>query len=113
MPHPPAANDRVTVAGRLVAREGAAAELLALFAELIEHVQAHEPGTERYLVLQNDANPSELWLHEVYQDEAAFVAHGHSPVVRGLVNRMAPLVAERNLARTRILAGIDRSGRAA
>lgn len=37
----------------------------------------------------NEANPSELWLHEVYQDEAAFVAHGHNPVVRGLADRIA------------------------
>jgi quinol monooxygenase YgiN len=108
MSHPSAANDRVIVAGRLVVKAGSINTVLTLFAELIEHVQAHEPGTERYLLQQNDANPSELWLHEVYQDEAAFVVHGHSPVVRGLVDRMAPLVAERHLARTRILVGIDR-----
>jgi quinol monooxygenase YgiN len=108
MPYPSAANDRVTVAGHFIVKEGAIDEVLALWTELIEHVQAHEPGTELYLLEQNDANPSELWLHEVYQDEAAFVAHGHSPVVRGLSHRIAPLIAERHLARTRKLAGIDR-----
>lgn len=108
MPHPSAANDRVTVAGHFIVKAGAIDEVLALWTELIEHVQAHEPGTERYLLEQNDANPYELWLYEVYQDEAAFVAHGHSPVVRGLADRIDPLIAERHLARTRKLTGIDR-----
>lgn len=108
MPHPSAANDRVTVAGHFIAKAGALDEVLALWTELIEHVQAHEPGTELYLLEQNAANLSELWLHEAYQDEAAFVAHGHSPVVRGLAARIAPLIAERHLARTRKLVGIDR-----
>lgn len=108
MPHPSDANDRVTVAGHFIVKEGAIDAVLALWTELIEHVQAYEPGTELYLLEQNDANPSELWLHEVYQDEAAFVAHGHSPVVRDLSHRIAPLIAERHLARTRKLAGIDR-----
>lgn len=104
----PAADDRVTVAGRFLVKDGALDAVLALFTELIEHVQAHEPGTERYLLQQNAANPAELWLQEVYQDEAAFVAHGHSPVVRGLADRIAPLIAERHLARTTTQAGIDR-----
>ena len=108
MSHPSDTYDRVTVAGHFIVKEGAIDEVLALWTELIEHVQAHEPGTELYLLERSDANPSELWLHEVYQDEAAFVAHGHSPVVRGLSRRIAPLIAERRLARTQKLAGIDR-----
>ena len=108
MPHPTVASDRVTVSGHFIVKAGVIDEVLALWTELIEYVQAHEPGTELYLLEQNDANPSELWLHEVYRDEAAFVAHGHSPVVRGLSHRIAPLIAERHLARTRKLAGIDR-----
>lgn len=105
---PLAADHRVTVAGHFIVKAGAIDEVLTLWTELIEHVQAHEPGTERYLLEQNDADPSELWLHEIYQDEAAFVAHGHSPVVRGLSRRIAPLIAERHLARTQKLVGIDR-----
>ena len=88
MPHPSDADDRITVAGHFIVKEGAIDAGLALWTELIEHVQAYEPGTELYLLEQNDANPSGLWLHEVYQDEAAFVAHGHSPVVRALSRRL-------------------------
>ena len=89
---------RVTVCGHFHVKEGAIDEVLALWAEPIEHVQAHEPGTELYLLEQNDANSAELWLHEVYRDEAAFVAHGHSPVVRELSARISPHIAERHVA---------------
>ena len=107
MTQPSSAGDRVSVCGHFHVKEGAVDEVLALWIELIEHVQAHEPGTELYLLEQNDANSSELWLHEVYRDEAAFVAHGHSPVVRELSARIRPHIAERHLARTRKLAGIE------
>jgi quinol monooxygenase YgiN len=108
MPHPAAANGRVTVAGHFIVKEGGIDAAIALWTEMIEHVHAHEPGTELYQLEQNDADPSELWLHEVYRDEAAFVTHGHSPVVREISSRIRPLIAERHLARTRKLVGIDR-----
>lgn len=103
-----AADDRVTVAGHFIVKAGAIDAVLALWTELVEHVRAHEPGTELYRLEQDVADPSRLWLREVYRDEAAFVAHGHSPVIRGFVDRLAPLIAERHLARTRKVAGIDR-----
>lgn len=109
MPDPCVADDRVTVAGHFIVKAGAIDAVLALWTELIEHVRAHEPGTELYRLEQDVADPSRLWLHEVYQDEAAFVAHGHSPVIRGFVDQLAPLIAERHLARTRTLVSVDRS----
>ena len=104
---PDAHEPRVTVSGHFVVKAGTLDEVLALWTELIEHVQAHEPGTELYELEQNEADPNELWLHEIYRDEAAFVAHGHSPIVRAFAKRLHPFIAERHLARTRKLAGID------
>lgn len=104
----PVTQDRVTVAGHFIVKPGALERLLAIWTELIEHVKAHEPRTELYQLQQDVADPAKLWLHEIYQDEAAFTAHGHSPVVREFANRMAPLIAERHLARTRNVAGMRR-----
>jgi quinol monooxygenase YgiN len=109
MQDPAAADDRVTVAGHFIVKAGAVDAVLALWTELIEHVRAHEPGAELYLLAQDVADPAKLWLQEVYRDEAAFVAHGHSPVVRGFVDKLAPLIAERHLARTWKLVSVDRS----
>lgn len=101
----PVTNDGVTVAGHFIVKPGALNQLLAIWTELIEHVKAHEPGTELYQLQQDVADPAKLWLHEIYRDEAAFTAHGHSPVIREFADRMAPLIAERHLARTRNVAG--------
>jgi quinol monooxygenase YgiN len=108
MPDSSVADDRVTVAGHFIINPGAIDTVLALWAELIEHVRVHEPGTELYLLEQDVADPSQLWLHEIYQDEAAFEAHGHSQVVRDFVDRLTPLIAETHLAQTRRLLGVDR-----
>lgn len=103
-----AADDRVTVAGHFIVKAGAIDAVLALWTQLVEHVRVHEPGTKLYLLEQDEADPSKLWLREVYQDEAAFVAHGHNPVIRGMTEKLRPLIAERHLARTRKVAGVHR-----
>ena len=102
------ADDRVAVAGHFIVKAGAIDAVLVLWTELVEHVRAYEPGTELYLLEQDEADASKLWLNEVYKDEAAFVAHGHSPVIRGLTERLRPLIAERHLARTRKVVGVHR-----
>ncbi len=91
---------KVFVSGRLVTHPDSLAGVLDLLAELIEHVCAHEPGTEQYVVSQNVAQPHELWLHEVYTDHDAFVAHGHHPTVRALSGQINAVLAEIQLART-------------
>ena len=35
----------------------------------------HEPGTLRFDVLEDDADPNRLYLYEAYADAAAFQAH--------------------------------------
>ncbi len=50
--------------------------------ELLDALVAHgrarlgvEPGTLRFDVLEDDADPNVLYLYEAYADEAAFQAH--------------------------------------
>lgn len=69
---------------------------------------AGEPHCPQNCRAAGVADPARLWLHEVYRDEAAFAAHGRSAVIRGLADKIAPLTAERHLARTRKLIGIAR-----
>jgi autoinducer 2-degrading protein len=38
-----------------------------------------EPGCLRFDVLQDNADPNTYYFYEVYQDEAAFEAHGQTP----------------------------------
>ena len=38
-----------------------------------------EPGCLRFDVMQDGEDPDKIWLHEVYQDEAAVAAHQVAP----------------------------------
>jgi autoinducer 2-degrading protein len=38
-----------------------------------------EPGCLRFDVLQDNTDPNHFYYYEVYQDEAAFQAHGQAP----------------------------------
>jgi (4S)-4-hydroxy-5-phosphonooxypentane-2,3-dione isomerase len=38
-----------------------------------------EPGCHRFDVLQDNADPNHFYFYEVYDDEAAFEAHGRTP----------------------------------
>jgi (4S)-4-hydroxy-5-phosphonooxypentane-2,3-dione isomerase len=38
-----------------------------------------EPGCVRFDVLQDNSDPNTYYFYEVYQDEAAFAAHGQTP----------------------------------
>jgi len=55
-----------------------AADRLDRFAELVAFNAAHsrkEPGCLRFDVLRSPENPLLFRLHEVYRDEAGFLAH--------------------------------------
>ena len=39
----------------------------------------NEPGCLRFDVLRDEADPSKVYLYEVYADKAAFEAHGKTP----------------------------------
>lgn len=38
-----------------------------------------EPGCLRFDVIQDEADPNRIYLHEVYKDKAAFEAHTKAP----------------------------------
>jgi autoinducer 2-degrading protein len=38
-----------------------------------------EPGCQRFDVLQDDQDENHFFFYEVYQDQAAFQAHGQAP----------------------------------
>src|SRR4051812_36242746 len=47
-----------------------------------EHAQRarqNEPGTIRFDIIADGANPNRIFLYEVYADEEAFRVHGQAP----------------------------------
>ena len=59
-----------------------ASERLDAFQELVRFNAAHsrkEPGCVRFDVLRSPENPLLFRLHEIYRDEAGFLAHQKTP----------------------------------
>jgi quinol monooxygenase YgiN len=63
--------------------------------EMIAHVQANEPGTLRYVCHRSTADPSVYLFYEVYQDQAAFAAHGGSPAMQAFFAALRGVVEGR------------------
>lgn len=53
-----------------------------------------EPGVLRFDVLQNDSDPNEFVLYEVYANEAATLAHKETPHYRTWKEAIEPMLAE-------------------
>jgi len=72
------------------AKEGAAEEVLALVSENARNSVEREPGCLQFDVMQSPDNPDRFVLFEVYQDAAAFEAHGKSAHVQEFLARARP-----------------------
>jgi quinol monooxygenase YgiN len=62
---------------RFTCKDEASAEAYdQLVAETIEGIRAHEPGTLVYASHKVEGQPLQRIFYELYEDEAAFKAHG-------------------------------------
>jgi quinol monooxygenase YgiN len=68
---------------RFTCKDEASAEAYdQLVAETIEGIRAHEPGTVVYASHKVEGEPLQRIFYELYEDEAAFKAHGEAPHTR-------------------------------
>ena len=54
-----------------------------------------EPGCHHFDVCQDDSRPNEVFLYELYTDEAAFKAHLQAPHYLSFNDETAPMIAEK------------------
>ena len=45
----------------------------------------NEPGTRRFELIEDESNPNRFYFMEVYEDKAAFEAHGNGPYFQAFV----------------------------
>ena len=64
-----------------------------------------EPGCRQFDVCVDADDPGRLMLYEVYDDEAAFAAHGASPHYQAFDKASAQLIARKDVRRLRLTAG--------
>jgi quinol monooxygenase YgiN len=66
---------QVSVVANLTVKEGKEDEFLALWDDLIAHIQANEPGCLHYTIHRSTTEPNVFYITELYDDQAAFDAH--------------------------------------
>jgi len=74
----------ITVIAKIKAKAGSEGEVEGAFKEMIGKVRANEPGTLIYALHRSVQDPTVFVFYEVYQDQAAFDAHGKTEHMRAL-----------------------------
>ena len=84
----------VSVIAKLTAQDGKRADLIAGMAPMIEHVET-EPGTLRYILLEDTGDENVLWLYEEYDGQESLAEHGSSEVMKALGGSIGSFMAGR------------------
>ena len=69
----------VAVVARLKMQAGKEEEALGQLRQMVEAVQANEPGALAYIAHRSKQDPAQIIFFELYADDDAFRAHGQTP----------------------------------
>ena len=85
----------VVVIAKITAVEGKRDELIAAMGPMMEHVEANEPDTLKYILNEDTGDANVLWMYEEYANAEALAAHGQSEAMKNLGMALRPLGAAR------------------
>jgi len=71
-------------------KEGTADQVLAAVSENARNSVEKEPGCLQFDVMQAQDNPNRIMLFEVYENEAAFQAHGKTAHIQEFLAKARP-----------------------
>lgn len=77
------------------AKEGQESEFEQVFAEMTAQVKAKEPGNQMYQLTRSRTEPRTYKVLEMYDDQAAFEAHGSSEHYKAGGRKLRDLVEGR------------------
>lgn len=75
-------------------KDGMAEQVLALVSENARKSVETEPGCRQFDVLRVPHEPNHFMLYEVYEDEAAFKAHGETAHFNNFIAKARPMFAK-------------------
>lgn len=84
----------IAVIAKLPCQPGTRDQVAAGMQAMLDHVES-EPGTLRYLMLEDSADPDVLWMYEEYADQAALDAHSTSEAMQQLIGAIGSHLAGR------------------
>jgi quinol monooxygenase YgiN len=76
--------DLISQLTRVEAKEGKQTLAYEAYVKMAKAVNAHEPGCLMYAVTRGQINPLEIYIYEVYENQAAFDAHRGTDHLREL-----------------------------
>lgn len=85
----------VSIIAKLTANEGQRDDLVAALQPMLAHVEANEPDTLRYILMEDAGDANLLWLYEQYTSDEAVAAHSTSDVMKELGMATRPFAAAR------------------
>ena len=72
-------------------QDGTADKVIALVSENARNSVEKEPGCLQFDVMQAADNPNRILLFEVYENEAAFQAHGKTDHIKAFLEKARPM----------------------
>ncbi len=85
----------VSIIAKLTANDGQRDDLVAALQPMLDHVEANEPDTVRYILMEDAGDPNLLWMYEQYTSQEALGAHGTSDAMKELGMAVRPFAAAR------------------
>ncbi|MEX0682348.1 MAG: putative quinol monooxygenase [Dehalococcoidia bacterium] len=74
----------ITQLARFEAQKGKETEAHAAFKKMAQAVKANEPGCLMYAITRGQMNHQEIYVYEIYEDQAACEAHRNTPHLKEL-----------------------------
>lgn len=85
----------VSIIAKLTSNDGQRHDLVAAMQPMLAHVEANEPDTVRYILMEDAGDANVLWLYEQYTNDEAIAAHSTSDVMKELGMATRPFAAAR------------------
>jgi quinol monooxygenase YgiN len=86
---------KVCVIAKITANEGMRADMVAAMGSMIDHVEANEPDTITYILMEDAGDENVVWFYEEYANAKALAAHGSSEAMKELGGALRGFAAGR------------------
>lgn len=87
--------NKVAVIAKITAMDGKRGELVAAMGPMMDHVEANEPDTLKYILTEDAADENIIWMYEEYTNQDALDAHSQSDTMKELGMALRPLAGGR------------------
>ena len=75
---------KVCIIAKVTANDGMRSDMVAAMGAMIDHVEANEPDTIRYILMEDASDENVVWFYEEYANGEALAAHSSSEAMKAL-----------------------------